>query len=57
MMKGDSKLTKDLERLQQRLQSSRRSLHQSEIKAEDLDATIQSATRMVNEARKHRHIK
>lgn len=54
--KGSSKITKDLERLNQRIQNSKKSLHQSQIKVEDLDALIQ-ATRMRRDARKHKRPK
>lgn len=54
--KGDSKLSKDLERLNQRIQASKISLHQSEIKVEDLDALIH-ATKAAREARKHKQPK
>jgi hypothetical protein len=56
MAKRESKLTKDLERLQQRIQTSRKSLHQTGIKAEGLGASIQAA-RIATDARKQKWLK
>lgn len=53
---GESKLARELERIHQRLQASRKTLHQSEMKVEDLDALIH-ATREASEARKLKRAK
>ena len=51
MAKKESKFAKELERLQRRLQTCKKSLQLTEIKAEDLDASIQAA-RLATAARK-----
>jgi len=40
MENGESKIARDLERIHQRIQASKKTLHQSEMKVEDLDALI-----------------
>lgn len=51
-----SKLARELERINQRLQAGRKFLHQSEMKVEDLDALIH-ATREASETRKQKRAK
>jgi hypothetical protein len=43
MAKENPKLGKDIERLNQRILESKRILHETEIKAEDLDTALQAA--------------
>jgi len=53
MPREKGKLEKDLDRIKKRLQASKKTLHDSEIKAEDLDATIQKAIREQEKRKKN----
>jgi hypothetical protein len=45
MAKEQSRMENDLERIKKRLLAGKQTLHETELKAEDLDATIQTAIR------------
>lgn len=53
MARENSGIGKDLERITKRLQAGKKSLHRTELKAEDLDASIQTAIRNRELRKKH----
>jgi chaperonin cofactor prefoldin len=54
MGKESSKLEKDLEGLKKRIQTSRKKLREAEIKARNLQSSIETALLALEKAKRHR---